>query len=433
MPRRSAGLLGRIVAILFLAIAFEFAASTFLYERAEILRMQDEEAHRVAEHVAIAYQFLSSRPPVERPAAAARLSSRGVSVRWRPGRHEPPAIAPDLEEMREQILLWEPSLADTNLKLYLHSPGRQGFVKGSLLLADGSTLIFTAPEPVDHWSLTLNRVLLALIPAIALVVMAALMIRRTLRPMDALVQAAGVIGRGGTMHVPVRGSGEVRRVIRAFNDMQDRIHQLIADRMQALAAVGHDLRTPMARLQLRTEQVEDEELRRDIQTDAGEMEQMLDSLLAFLKGEDDPEPKRRIDAAVLVRTLLDEREDMGEEVAFSGPEHAEMMLRPLALKRALGNLVENAVRYAGGARVTLVHGSATATFRVEDDGPGIPDEDLHRALQPFVRLDPARGRNTKGLGLGLAIVSRMVEAQGGTFRLRNRPGGGLLAEMILPV
>lgn len=431
MARRSAGLLGRILAILFLAIGFEFAASTFLYERAEILRMQDEEAHRVGEHVAIAYQFLASRPPAERPAAAARLSSRGVTLRWRPGRHEPPAIAPSLNGMRDQIIRWEPLLASAQMKLYLHSPGRQGFVKGSLRLPDGSTLIFTTPQPVDAWSLTLNRVLLALIPAIALVVIAALMIRRTLRPMDALVQAAGVIGRGGEMQVPVRGSSEVRRLIRAFNDMQGRIHQLIADRTQALAAVGHDLRTPMARLQLRTEQVADPELRAGIQADADEMEQMLDSLLAFLRGEGDPEPRRMVDAAVLVRTLIEERQDLGEDVVYAGPDHLERMVRPLALRRALGNLVENAIRYGGSAAVTLGQEEGALVLHVDDQGPGIPDGDIARAMEPFVRLDAARARNTKGLGLGLAIVGRVVAAEGGTLALSNRLEGGLRAEIRL--
>ena len=432
MARLSAGLLGRILGIVLLAILFEFAASTFLYERAQSLKMREDEAHRVGGHVAVAYRVLSSRPPKERHAIAGGLSSHGLTLRWLPGHHTPPPIAPSLEGMREQILAWEPSLRDAKLSLYLHSPGRNEMVKGSLQLPDGSMLIFQARDLSSPVSLTLNRILLALIPAVALVIIAALLVRRTLRPMSRLAEAAEVIGRGESRFVDPRGPGEVRRVIRAFNAMQERIHRMIADRTHALAAVGHDLRTPIARLQLRAEQISEPELREALQKDVSEMEGMLDSLLAYLRGEADPEPRRRIDAAVLVRTLLDEAADQGSDVAYAGLDHAEACVRPLALKRALSNLIDNALKYGGKARVSVGRSADALVIRVEDDGPGIAEERLEAALQPFVRVDPARGRNTGGLGLGLAIVKRVIEAEGGQFALANRKEGGLRAEIRLP-
>jgi two-component system, OmpR family, osmolarity sensor histidine kinase EnvZ len=432
VARRSAGLLGRILFIVLLAVGIEFAASTFLYERAETARMQEGEAHRIAEHVAVAYHFLSSRPPAERPAWAARLSSDGVHIRWLPGDHVPPVIAPSLDQLRGQMVSWEPVLARANLRLYFHSPGRDGAVKGTARLADGSTLAFRTPAIPQSLSFTFNRILLALVPAIALVVIAALLVRRTLLPMNQLAEAAEDIGRGQTRILSPRGPGEVRRVMRAFNGMQQRIHRLIADRTQALAAVGHDLRTPIARLHLRAEGIADPALRQAIASDLGEMEHMLESLLSYLGGEDDPEPRVRIDLAVLMATLADEAQDAGHEAGYAGPDHAEVSVRPVAFKRALSNLIENALKYGGSAQVALVEQPDALVVSVEDGGPGIAEDRLDEALEPFVRIDPARSRDTSGLGLGLSIVKRVVEQEGGTLTLSNRPTGGLRAEIRLP-
>jgi len=433
MPASRSALLTRILAILLLAIVLEFVASTLFYERIARVQLQEEEAHRVAEHLAVGYRLLESRPPAERPALAERVSSAGFRLQWRATPAAPPPIAPQLRQMRDQILQWEPDLKGSNLHLYFAPDGRTGTIRGAALLSDGGALVFEIRPSTAPPGMALSRFLLALIPAMALIVIAGLLLRRTLRPLGELTRAAQAVGEGRELFVEEQGPGEVRRVIRAFNAMQSRIHRLIADRTQALAAAGHDLRTPLSRLRLRSEAVSDPALRSAMADDLQEMEDMVESLLAFFGGDNDPGPVAKSDVAVLVQTLVDELHDLGADVLYTGPDHAEMQARPVRLKRALRNLVDNALHYGGAARVSLRITKREATIAVEDDGPGIPDAQMADALRPFVRLDQARTRNTNGLGLGLSIVERIVRGESGTLHLANRPEGGLRAEIRLPI
>jgi signal transduction histidine kinase len=195
--------------------------------------------------------------------------------------------------------------------------------------------------------------------------------------------------------------------------------------------VGHDLRTPLARLQLRLETVKDPEVQQAMGGDLEEMGAMLESLLAFLGGEKDPEPPVRADIAVSIATIVDAFQDHDQDVTYDGPDHLEMDVRALSLRRAVRNLIENALHYGDRARVSLERVGAEILIRIDDDGPGIPRERLEEVLRPFSRLDDSRGRNTRGLGLGLAIVAKAVKAEGGQLTLANRPEGGLRAEICL--
>lgn len=432
LMRPSLGLLGRILAILLLTVVIEFAAGTLLYEQASRYSVREDEARRLAEHLVIARKLVAERPWQERPQEAHRLTTDRYDVRWAPSPPPPSRLAAELVEMRRQIVAWEPSLAATDLRLRLNSLGRGSVMSGGLSLSDGTWLHFSTREGIERIDLRLGRVALALIPAIALLVVGGLLIRRTLQPLGSLAQAAGRFGTGEEIILPEVGTGEVRRVIRAFNEMQRRIHGLIADRTQALAAVGHDLRTPLSRLQLRLEAVDEPELREAIGADVAEMEAMVASLLAYLGGDNDPEAPVNTDVAVLVATIIDDYQDRGHPVTYGGIEHCEMPVRALALKRAIGNLVDNAIHYGGNTLVSVSADDRNLLICVEDDGPGIPDHQLQEALVPFTRLDPARGRNTLGLGLGLSIVARSVDREGGTLRLSNREEGGLRAEITLP-
>jgi len=221
-------------------------------------------------------------------------------------------------------------------------------------------------------------------------------------------------------------------VIAAFNRMQSRIQRLIAEQTQGLAAVAHDLRTPLSRMRLRTDQVDHEELRASIGSDIAEMEALLASLFAFFSGGGEPEPLARTDVAVLCATIVDDAADHGHAVTYLGPDHCEQQVRRLGLKRAVTNLLDNALHHGASATVSLELSERALVIAVEDDGPGIPEESLALVMQPFVRLDPSRQRNTLGLGLGLAIVARIIAAEGGSLELSNRPAGGLRAELRLP-
>lgn len=430
---QSAGLLGRLLAILLLTLTIEFAVSAFLYERSSRALIRNDEAHRLAEHLVIARKLVSEQPWAERPAMASQLTTDRYDVHWAGATRMPAPRPAELGEMYTRILEWEPSLASSDLRVELTPAGLRAQLFGALRLRDGTWLRFRASEPGYYGEPGGRRVMLALLPAIALLIVGTLLFRYTLRSMRMLAQAAEQVGSSNELSLVESGPSEVRHVIRAFNAMQGRIRRLIAERTQALAAVGHDLRTPLARLQLRAEAIDDSAARHDFASDIAEMDAMVGSLLAFLGGESDPERPVRTDVAVMVATICDAAADRDEDVTYVGDDHLEASVRAGSLKRAVSNLVENALHYGHRARVGVFAGGETLVIRVDDDGEGIPEDRIALVIEPFTRLDPARGRNTQGLGLGLAIVTRVAEAEGGALHLTNRPEGGLRAELIIPL
>ena len=430
--RSSLGLVGRLFVILLLALTLEFAVGTLIYERAGHLSLQDDEARRLAEHLVIARKLLSEQPVAERHALAVQLTTDRYDIHWTGASPPPPPLAPELQRMRRQIVAWEPILETSGLWLRLASPGRVSSINGGLQLPDRSWLYFGMRHSGGQWTFTLGRLGLALIPLVALLVAGGVLIRRTLAPLKDLTKATEHIGLKDEVVVEEGGTSDVRDLIRAFNAMQKRIHRLITERTETLAAVGHDLRTPLARLQLRLENISDAEARETMGEDLKEMGEMIDSLLAFLGGEKNGEPPVRTDLAVMVATLVDAFQDQDMDVAYEGPDHLEMEVRKMSLRRAVNNLIENALHYGQRARVSVERRAGEVLIRVDDDGPGIPRDKLEEVLRPFARLDEARQRNTRGLGLGLAIVARAVDLEGGKFILANRPSGGLRAEICLP-
>jgi signal transduction histidine kinase len=228
----------------------------------------------------------------------------------------------------------------------------------------------------------------------------------------------------------------VAQAAAAFNGMASNIRRFVADRTQMLAAIGHDLRTPITRLRLRAEFLEDEEQQRRMLADLAEMEAMIAATLAFARDDAAAEPATAVDLAALARTVLDEAADatpeLAEQIAYAGPEHLVVALRPLAMKRALGNLVANALKYGAAARLTLDPRGAGAVIAIEDDGPGIPDAALEEVFQPFRRIEGSRNRETGGTGLGLTIARSILRAHGGEVTLHNREGRGLRVVATLP-
>jgi signal transduction histidine kinase len=264
--------------------------------------------------------------------------------------------------------------------------------------------------------------------------------RRLVRPVSALAHAADRLGRDvNAPPLPEVGPSEVVTAARAFNTMAERIRRFVGDRTQMLAAIGHDLRTPITRLRLRAEFLEDDEQRRKMLSDLDEMEAMVNATLAFARDDSATEPSVAVDLAALCRTVLDEAADARPEldpeaVSYQGPDRQPIRGRPIALKRALANLIANALNYAGTARVVMdppSHG--ILTLRVEDEGEGIPEDALEAVFQPFRRLEVSRNRETGGTGLGLPIARNILRAHGGDVVLRNRPEGGLAAVVTLPI
>ena len=428
--RGSLGLLGRLFAILLLTVTLEFAVGTLIYERASQLSLQDDEARRLAEHLVIARKLLTEQPREERPALGYQLTTDRYDVHWSPAAPPPPPLSPELERMRRQIVAWEPSLEKSGLWLRI-TPGRHSQINGGLRLPDGSWLYFGMRHNGGKWAFTIGRMGMALIPVLALLIAGWLLIRRTLAPLRDLTHATHMIGRGQEVVVPEAGTSDVRNLIAAFNAMQARIHRLIDERTETLAAVGHDLRTPLSRLRLRLEAVRDAEVQEAMGQDLEEMGAMLESLLAYLGGDEDPEAPVRTDIAVTIATIVDAFQDHGQDVTYDGLDHLEIEVRALSLRRAVRNLIENALHYGQRARVSVDRKGDEVLIRVDDDGPGIPRDRMEEVLRPFSRLDDARQRNTRGLGLGLAVVQKTVVAEGGRLTLANRPEGGLRAEICL--
>ncbi|MFA5970298.1 MAG: ATP-binding protein [Sphingomonas sp.] len=434
LPHLPLGLIGRVFAILLLAVLVEYGASTLLYERASQFSVRQDEAHRLAEHLVIASRLIEEAPPADRPQMADELTTERYAIGWSTTPPRVSAISPSLDRLTQQVLEWQPDIVSRDLRLRLTSPGPEGFISGALKLNDASWITFRTRQPVQQLDLAFSRVLLALTPAVALILIGGLLLRQTLGPMRELARAADRVGHGVVDPVPERGPSEVRHVIVAFNAMQARIHRLIVDRTQALAAVGHDFRTPLARLSLRADAIDDAELRQSIQQDVGEMDAMVASLLAYLSGEDEADIEQPVatDVAVMCATLVDDASDRERAASYDGPDHCELPIRPVALKRALTNLIDNALHYGNRVVVQLEADEDAATITIDDDGPGIPFEDRTRVLEAFVRLDPARARDTQGFGLGLAIVQRAVAVHGGEFALEGSPLGGLRARIVLP-
>lgn len=254
------------------------------------------------------------------------------------------------------------------------------------------------------------------------------------RPLRALAGAARDFDiEGEPRPLPVSGPDEVRVASRAFDAMRNRIRDLVEDRTRMLAAMGHDLRTPITRLRLRSEFVGDEALRDEFLRDLGMMNDMIEGALTYLREGRHGETMALVDLAALVVTQCDRAADLGREVAFVGPEHLTWRLRPQALNRALTNLIDNALKYGTRARITLIARDRLASIEIEDDGPGIAEADRAKMLSPFVRGDVSRNLNdAPGFGLGLAIARAVVEGHGGTLTLGTSELGGLSARIELP-
>lgn len=260
-----------------------------------------------------------------------------------------------------------------------------------------------------------------------------MVIRRITLPLKRLATAAEALGRGEEVEpVPVSGPAETRQAIQAFNEMRERLSRFVLDRTRMLAAVGHDLRTPITNLRLRAEFIEDDETRVRILASLDEMQHLAEAALAFARQEATSEVTRMVDINALVQSVCADQADMDRDVTFTEDGRLPIRCRPNSLKRALHNLIENAIYYGKRARVHLTAQGKELAITVEDDGPGIPEADMARAFSPFVRLDEARGQETGGIGLGLAIARSIVRGHGGDIRLRNRPEGGLSATILLP-
>ena len=300
-------------------------------------------------------------------------------------------------------------------------------------LPDASSLVYRvtriAPGAPLPMSLTINLILLVVLLVIALYIAA----RGITRPLSRLASAADGIGRGLRQpKLEEKGARELRHAARAFNTMQDRLHRYLDSRTRVLAAMSHDLKTPLTRLRLQVEtQLDDPALQARFGKELDEMESMVRGALALFRGLNDEEALEPVDINLLLDTVRGEFVEMGRDVTVEGHALGPFQGKPQALKRCITNIVGNAVTFGNRARI-LVRDGAQLEISVCDEGPGIPPEELEQVFEPFYRLESSRNRDTGGSGLGLSIARDVAQAHGGSLFLANRPQGGLEARLTLP-
>jgi signal transduction histidine kinase len=307
-------------------------------------------------------------------------------------------------------------------------------VYATVLLNDGVWITVESTEParVTQW---INRLLrnLAIIDGV-MVVLCFFAVRLVTRPLSVLANAAEDLGRDiDRPPLPEKGTNEVVRASRALNVMQDRLKRYVDTRVKVLAAMSHDLKTPITRMRLRAEMLDDAQIKAKFIKDFDELQQMVTSTLDYMRGlSEGTEAIQPIDVSALISSLKEDAEEAGHTVTVSGDARSPVMGRAQALKRCLQNLIDNALAYGRRADITLRDEGGALNIAITDDGPGIPEGDIERVFEPFYRVEGSRNRNTGGSGLGLSIARNIAQAHGGSVRLRNLSRGGLEATLRIP-
>jgi signal transduction histidine kinase len=304
----------------------------------------------------------------------------------------------------------------------------------TVLLNDGVWITVESIDPAraTQWVIRMFRNL-AIIDGV-MVVLCFFAVRLVTRPLSVLASAAEDLGRNiDRPALPERGANELVRASRALNVMQDRLKRYVDTRMKVLAAMSHDLKTPITRMRLRAEMLDDAHIKAKFTKDLDELQQMVGSTLDYMRGlAEGGEAVQPIDVTALISSLKEDAEEAGHTVTISGEARSPVIGRAQALKRCLQNLIDNALAYGRRADITLRDEGGALNISISDDGPGIPEDDIERVFEPFHRVEGSRNRNTGGSGLGLSIARNIAQAHGGSVRLRNLARGGLEATLRIP-
>lgn len=305
-------------------------------------------------------------------------------------------------------------------------------------MGDGEWLYLAAllPKPdllVESEYLPADRLFFLGMLLVTLLILGGVIVRWLTRPLAQLATAAEQLGRG-LEHAPLEETGplEIQSTARAFNRMQDRIERFIADRERLFSAISHDLKTPITRLRLRAEMLDAPSERETFGRDLQELEQMVAGALECARGTDLSEVMQPVDVGALLESLCEDALDLGQPVTLEGDAGPALPARSLALKRALRNLIDNALFYGGQARVLVTNSDEQIDIRIQDRGPGVPPEMIEQLFEPYVRVEQSRSRHTGGTGLGLGIARNIIRAHGGEVELANREEGGLEVRITLP-
>lgn len=447
---------GQLILLILVALLFSQAASFLFILDDHKSRMKHEWLHNILERVATVRDVIEATPADVRPkilksanvwalkysvdpkpAVTAEAETASSNIRDQIGRafgENADQVKVTLEASLNEEPLIEQQFSDfwrdmkrslSPKKAPAHPPARPTYAHIAVPLQSGEWLNVVVMQRVlapPASPLLVQFATMVVISAVGIV----LVLARLTDPLKELARAASALGRGETSaKLDEKGPSEVAETIRAFNEMQDRLTTFVHDRAKMLAALGHDLRTPITSLRLRAEFIEDDEIREPILQTLDEMFEMAEASLSFAREEAAQEQSRLVDVGALVSSVCADLADAGRAVSCGDTASFTMRCRPVAIKRALRNIVENAVAYGHCARVSAELKGGEPKILVDDDGPGIAEADMEKVFKPFVRLEQSRSKETGGVGLGLAIARSIVRSHGGDIVLKNRPEGGL--------
>lgn len=425
----------RTAIVVLFGISVVHFGSLFTYHHSLEQELGLADVARLADQLLTIKRSVMRAPASEREKIAHDLSGGFIDAHWgtTPYRGSGGAGADNWEPLKRNLRALAPELADNGL-----------IIGPDMHVGDDPHLAVVSIQLPDTTWININLVSRRMPPpagmlvsttlmAVGAIIVSMLLVGWFTRPLTAVAGAAKDFYRGKTfVPVPETGPREVVELAAAFNDMQRRIERLIEDRTQALAAVSHDLKTPITRLRFRAEDLSDVSARAAMAEDLTEMEQMLDQTLSFLRGDRRDEELKPIDVVAILETLADDAADRGASVELTGAAHAIVVGRRLALKRAFANLVENAIKYGEKAEINVSDQKTNIIVTIHDAGPGIAPDDVDRALSPFVRLEPSRNLKTGGFGLGLPIAKAIIDGHAGRLEFENGAEGGLLVTVTLP-
>ncbi|MEO3728078.1 HAMP domain-containing sensor histidine kinase [Pseudomonas syringae] len=426
-PRTLASRLSLIFLIgLILAQALSFGAQYYeRYESAKNTMLGNLETD-----VSTSIAILDRLPAEERPMWLKRLARNNYGYLLSEGEPGTP-IGPG--EVPIAVTSITDAIGEAYPLTFTDIPGPKKHFQGHLRLSDGSPVtIDVRPSmvPLSPWLPVVLLGQLALMLACTW-----LAVRIAIRPLTRLANAVETLDPNAhPINLDEKGPNEVAYAARAFNSMQARIAAYLKERMQLLAAISHDLQTPITRMKLRAEFMDDSVEKDKLWNDLGEMEHLVREGVAYARSiHGSTEESRRTNLDSFLDSLVFDYQDMGKEVQLSGKSEAVIDTRPHALRRVLVNLTDNALKFAGAAELLIQRDKSGLSIKVMDRGPGIAEEELAQVMEPFYRVENSRNRSTGGTGLGLAIAQQLAMALGGSLTLSNRDGGGLCAELKLPL
>lgn len=453
-------LTGQLIALLIAALGIAQVANflIFMDERRAATRLV--ERTQILERMASLIQLIETTSPAIHPQMVQAASSRKLYFWFAETSPIPPHVSQIDNDLMTRLhaLLGEHDIRDVRLLSHEQQIGMPEAIEMSwgnklndspssfsLSQVDPPGLVISAQladrrwlnvglginPPLIRWALPTFFSMTLAVGSICLIVV--WMVQRITRPLGTLAKAAEAVGRGETI-VPVSEDGPVdlQHTIRAFNRMNARLQRFVQDRTRMLAAISHDLRTPMTSLRLQVEFVTDEEIKRKMLTTLEEMQRMSEETLAFARDEASTEHSRSVDLAALIDSLCQDLTDLELDITWEGMDKTPYTCRPVSLKRAFRNVIENAVLYGQQARVELRSFDLEFQVSIYDDGPGILPQDAERVFQPFVRLEESRSHETGGIGLGMAIARSIVRQHGGDIVLIHDDPKGFCVRIHLP-